>query len=288
MIGTLDRDIVAALDAAGLRAVRVKEVSTLRAAALRRSALRIDLESGETVKARRLEDEDTARLLFELRQYLPEAFVPAFSCRGPVLLERWVDGEVIGHTQPGEAHLREAGRLLTGVHAIPVVAGQPMHQRESTAAWRNEAEQSLAMIVAAGEFDAQEAQRVREMLARLDPGRAPVGLTHVDFCGENMLIDRGHRLRVFDNDRVRIGPLGFDLARARYRWALEPAAWTCFRDAYAGGPWSAEALGTLGFWEVMAVVKSAIFRLRTDPALVRIPATRLRQLAHGQGLGGGQ
>jgi len=288
MIGTLDPDIAAALDAAGLRACRVQEVSTLRAAAPRRSAYRIDLESGGTIKARRLEDDQTSKRLFDLRRDLPDAFVPAFGCHGPVLLERWADGEVIGNTQAGDAYLGEAGRLLAGIHAIPIVAGLAVHQREPTATWRDEAERGLELIVGAGRFDVLEARGVSELLARLDPGLATVGLTHVDFCGENMLVDRTGRLRIFDNDRVRIGPLGFDLARSRYRWALELAAWTRFREAYAGGTLSAEALETLGFWEAVAVVKSAVFRLRTDATRVRTPLARLRQIAGWGGAGEGR
>ena len=91
MIGTIDHDVAAALEVAGLRARSWREVSTIRASAVRRSAYRIDLGSGETIKARRLEDAGTARRLFEVRQELPDAFVPAFMCHGPVLLERWVE-----------------------------------------------------------------------------------------------------------------------------------------------------------------------------------------------------
>jgi len=286
MSDTLNRDVAAVLEAEGLRVVRVRRVSTIRAAAHRRSAYRIDLETGETIKARRLEDADTARRLFEARRDLPDAFVPAFLCRGPVLLERWVEGRLLGNGQPHDERLHEAGLLLAGVHAATAVAGQPVRHRERTAPWRDEAEHGLGLLVAAGGLEEPAARSLRGMLARHDPGLATIGLTHVDFCGENMLIDHTGRLRVFDNDRVGVGPLGFDLARSWYRWALAAPAWARVEKAYEGEASSAEALDALGFWGPVAVVKSAIFRLRIDPALARGPLDRLRLIAAAAGGGG--
>jgi len=286
MSETLNQDIAAVLEAEGLRAVRVEQVSTIRAAALRRSTYRIDLETGETIKARRLEDAGTAERLFAARRDLPDAFVPAIMCRGRVLLEQWVEGRVLGNAQPDDARLHEAGLLLAAVHAATVVAGQPVHHRERSAAWRDEAERGLELVVAAGELEEPAARSLREQLARHDPGFATIGLTHVDFCGENMLIDQAGRLRVFDNDRVGVGPLGFDLARSWYRWALAAPAWARLERAYAGAAPSAEALDALGFWAPVAVVKSAVFRLRLDAVLARVPLDRLRLIAAAARAGG--
>lgn len=279
MSETYDRDVAAALDFAGLRALTFREVSTIRSLPVRRTVYRIDLESGETIKARRLEDAGIARRLFEVRQDLPDAFVPAFMCHGPVLLERWVDGELLGNTTPADDHLREAGLLLAGLHATPTVAGQPVHRRESTAAWRDEAERAIGAIVDADVLDAAAAATLRRVLLRADPGLATVGLTHLDFCGENMVVDRTGRLRVFDNDRVGIGMLGFDLARTWYRWALEPQAWRCFRAVYVSRMSSAETLETLDFWRIVATAKSAALRLGADRTRVHVPLDRLRLIA---------
>lgn len=285
MIGTIDYDVAAALEAAGLRARSWREVSTIRASAVRRSAYRIDLESGETIKARRLEDAGTARRLFEVRQELPDAFVPAFMCHGPVLLERWVEGEILGSTPPSDAHLRQAGLLLAGLHATPAVAGQPVGRRERTAAWRDEAERGLGTVVEAGALDATVAAELRRILERADPGLATTGLTHVDFCGENMLLDQARRLRVFDNDRVGTSMLGFDLARTWYRWNLASPAWASFQAVYASGLSSMEALETLDFWGIVAPVKSAVFRIDADRARVDVPLDRLRRIAGAGGCG---
>ncbi|HEY6356659.1 MAG TPA: hypothetical protein VIX35_00360, partial [Vicinamibacterales bacterium] len=111
-------------------------------ATARRATYRVDLESGETIKARCLDDESSARRLFEIRRGLPHAFVPAFHHHGRVLLERWVQGEILGRTAPDDARLVEAAVLLGGLHATRVAA-EPAVPDDSTQAWRLRAERGL-------------------------------------------------------------------------------------------------------------------------------------------------
>jgi hypothetical protein len=93
-----------------------------------------------------------------------------------------------------------------------------------------------------------------------------------------MLIDGSGRLRVIDNERLRVDALGFDVGRCWYRWALPPRAWEGFRSAYAAGMPFSEPLEHFGFWSLVAVVKSAALRSRLDPARARIPLDRLRSI----------
>ena len=49
---TLDAEVVQALDRAGYRARTFEDITTIRLPAFRRATYRIDLDSGETIKAR--------------------------------------------------------------------------------------------------------------------------------------------------------------------------------------------------------------------------------------------
>jgi len=275
----LDPEIAIALDRAGLRARAFRRISQMRPADARRSVYRIDLEPGHTIKARLVPDEETARRLFEICRDLPDAFAPVFGCYGAVLLEDWIDGEELGDRPPSDAHLVDAGSLLAHLHATPTVAGHPVHDMRSTAAWRDEAEAGLRQILAAGGLDEQDASLIRGALERLDPGQAIFGLVHTDLCGENVVVDRAGRLRVVDNERVGIDALGFDVARTWYRWALPTPAWERLRSTYAARAPFAEPLETFGFWSVVAVAHSAALRLRKDRARAHVPLDRLRRMA---------
>ena len=279
MSQALDQEIAAALDRSGLRVRGFRRISPIRPAEPRRSVYRIDLDSGRTIKARLVPDEETARRLFKICRALPEAFAPAFGCHGAVLLEDWIDGEELGDKPPSDAQLIEAGSLLAQLHAMPVVAGCWVHDMRSTAARREKADAGLLEVLAAGEIDEENALLIRRALERLDPGRAVFGLAHTDLCGENMVVDRAGRLRVVDNERVGVDALGFDVARTWYRWALPAPAWERLRSTYAARAPFTEPLETFDFWSVVAVVHSAAIRLRKDRARAHVPLDRLRRMA---------
>jgi thiamine kinase-like enzyme len=279
MSDSLDLEVAVALDRAGFRAKAFRRISTVHAPHAKRSVFRIELESGRTIKARRVEDEKTARRLFEARRELPDAFASVFASYGAVLFEDWIHGEEVGSTPPSDAHLIEAGSLLACLHATPSVAGHPAHEMRSTAAWRRETEGNLREILAASGLDEQQALLIHTALERRDPQRAVFGLVHTDFCGENMVIDWVGRLRIVDNEWVGIDALGYDLARTWYRWALPYRAWERFRSAYADRKPLAEPLETLGFWSIVALVQSAALRLRQDRVRAQVPLDRLRRMA---------
>jgi thiamine kinase-like enzyme len=279
MSDSLDLDVAVAIDRAGFRVKAFRRISTTHSPGTRRSVYRIDLESGHTIKARRVEDEETARRLFETRRVLPDAFTPAFACYGTVLFEDWIHGKELGSTPPSDAHLVEAGSLLASLHATSCVAGHPVHEMRGTAAWRHETDENLRVVLVAGEVDEQDVLLIRTALERRDPRQAIVGLVHTDFCGDNMVIDQAGRLRVVDNERVGIDALGYDLARAWYRWALPCLAWERFLAAYAARIPLTEPIETLGFWSIVALVQSAALRVRQDRARAHVPLDRLRGMA---------
>jgi aminoglycoside phosphotransferase (APT) family kinase protein len=273
----LPDEIALALEHAGLRARRTQPLATIDAGASGRAVFKLELEDGRTLKARRLEDEASVRRLCAIRRELPAAFAPVVGSQGRVLLEAWIEGKPLDGC-PSAEQLASAAALLAALHAREQLAGEPLHERRPTRDWRERSEADLALLLAAGAIDAGCAERARAGLERRDPQQAIFGLVHSDFCGENLLIDGEGKLRVIDNERLRIDALGFDVARTRYRWPLPPHAWRDFCLAYAAASPLSEPLEHVAFWELVVVVKSARLRLRIDPARVEAPLARLRAL----------
>ena len=174
------------------------------------------------LKARRLEDEATARRLFEIRQGAPAGFAPVLHCHGAVLLEAWIEGEDLAQRPATTQHLIEAATLLACLHATPLVFGRPLPATQSTAAEREMAEHARRRLAADGRMPLAESDGIGAALKQLDPIEALVGLVHTDFCGENMVIDPDGRLHIIDNERMGLGALGLDVARTWYRWMLPP------------------------------------------------------------------
>jgi len=122
MSDRLDPDVAAAIAGTGLAVRRVRELSTIRSPGIGRAVYRLDLASGSTIKLRTLENEDTARRLFDLQQRLPCGFLRAFRRQGRVLFEEWIEGEVLGHRVPHGTHLVDGAALLAALHTTPWTA----------------------------------------------------------------------------------------------------------------------------------------------------------------------
>jgi hypothetical protein len=274
-----DAEVLAALAQAGLCPCAFRQLSNLPSPPYYRATYRIDLTDGRTIKARRLENAAAAGELFRIRRTLPDAFVPAFAQHGRVLLEEWVPGEDLGDLPPGPERLAEAATLLAALHARVRLDGKALHQLRSTAAHRDLAVQRLRQLAAAGVLGPETAQDLDQALRRLDPRHAVFGLVHLDFCGENMVIDRQRGLRVVDNERLGVDALGFDLARAWYRWSLPAAAWEEFQSVYAARLPVADPVLTLPFWRLVAAAGAAAVRWRYSPDRAEKPLRCLHLLA---------
>jgi thiamine kinase-like enzyme len=275
----VDAEVVEALAGAGLRALTIHDISTLRFPAYVRATYRVGIDSGETIKARCFAEEEAAQRLFEIRQALPDAFVPAFHRHGRVLLERWVEGRILG-SEPPDGHLVPAAALLAELHAT-TLSGR-LAADDSTHAWRVQTRHRLEALTRANAITSREAEQWGNALARSDPGQTAMRLGHFDFCGENMIVDTAGRLRVFDNERVGTGPVGFDLARTWYRWHLPARDWAVFLHAYeAAAPRNGPA--RLDFWKLVVLIQSACLRLEKGERFLAIPLDALRRLPEHAG-----
>jgi len=271
---SLDPTVATALAESGLAVRGFALLSRHRLPAINRIAYRIDLSPHGTVKARRLEDDATAKRLHENRCEQPSAFAPVRERRGSVLIEEWIDGESV-EERPEPSAVTQAAILLAELHGRRTVTGQVVHHAHNTIALRAGITERLRHVQAAGVLNERDAALVDQALDRLDPRQAVHGLVHLDFCGENMVLDRDRRLHVIDNERLGIDALGFDLGRARYRWALRPAEWELFRSVYASHLPVALPREGEDFWALVALVYSTALRLRAYPDRVQAPAEQL-------------
>lgn len=251
------------LTAAGYPWTGIALISPLGARKGRRFAFRVETADGRVIKVRLFESEAEARRIFTLRCGLGDGFAPVNALIADIIVETWVAGEPI-ESVGGVRWEVEAGGLLGRLHATPLP--DDVRERVPTAQWLEAARSDIALLVEAGHLDGQEREHVLAVLADCDPGTARVGLTHRDFCGENMIADAAGRLWVIDNEQLAFDPRGFDLAWTRYRWPLSPHEWAAFVDAYTEG--SGAAPEAFEFWQVAAgLMLARVFHQRSPARL---------------------
>lgn len=270
-------EVHAALIHAGMRAVAVTNVTSVHFPTYRRATFRVDLDSGETVKARCFADEQAARRQFELRGRLPAEFVPSLAVHARVLLERWITGRNVG-TRPTADVVTTAARVLASLHATAAAGTHVMYDARLSH-WRERTVAGLRSLREAGLLTATQTDELAQA-AGTEPSRSDVAVVgHFDFCGENMIIDDSDRLHVVDNERVGLGPLGFDLARVWYRWDLPDTSWTRFGHAYAASSARPEPFAHFDFWRIAVLVQSACIRLNSGSNVAAVPVDRLTAFA---------
>jgi Ser/Thr protein kinase RdoA (MazF antagonist) len=139
----------------------------------------------------------------------------------------------------------------------------------------------IAHLGARGALRRADASALLGALQRFAPGAAEVGITHNDFCAENLVEDAAGRLVPIDNEGLRRGFFDYDLARTWYRWPMPEADWLTFAARYGvvRRPDTAHA----SFWRIAAVVKSAALRATRGVGDVTTPIGRLRALLDAAG-----
>lgn len=275
-------EIEAALERLGLRPRRIVRVSSLWKKQGRRCAYRVEADDGRTLKIRQLTTPDEARRLAELRVGLEEAFPPVLARYDSVLLEAWVEGTPLTEGD-SEARAEEAGALLGRLHAQRLDPDVPAVQRTSD--WIARAMSDLEILGCAGKLAPAEVAALRAAILQRNPETAHAALVHLDFCAENMLIDAGGRLHVVDNELLRIAPAGLDLGRTFDRWPMSAAARARFRRGYRSS--APAAVGSTGFWKILAVLMGARVRFQQIPARLGPSLALLRRFSEGKDLSDG-
>lgn len=266
----------------GIRPLRVELVSTLGERKGRRWAYRVDAEDGRVVKARLFENEGEARLVADLRAGIDEAFAPVVARDGAILIEEWIEGDDLNQRDP-ERWTEEAGALLGRLHSTPLPEGTP--SMLDTRRWREAAEADLVLLESVGRLGGREIAALGDEIARRDPGTARAAVTHLDFCADNMLLDRSGRLRIIDNELVKIAPPAFDLGRTFDLWPMSDPAWARLRRGY-------ESVATAwpeacGFWRVVTALLSARIFLHRSPERFEAALARLHRFVAAEGLSDG-
>jgi hypothetical protein len=277
MSNSLDVEILDALEQFGIRIRTVLRISSFHSPEIARKTYRINHDGG-IVKARLLEDESTAGILADFRSELPEEFARILSLSGRVLIEEWIEGDPL--TDVPEPHLlTTAGTLLADLHARQTVQNRALHEMHPTTDHLLAAQKCLHRLVSDEVLPKDVATRLELTMKRSNPLSAISGLVHLDFCGENMVIDRSGRLRLVDNERIGLDSLAYDLARTWYRWALPADAWKTFFISYTTRLPFPNPMDSFSFWKIVVAARSAELRLRALPEKVDVSLSCLRTLA---------
>jgi thiamine kinase-like enzyme len=224
------------------RGVKRFEEIGRRGASSGRQALKVVLEDGSQIKARWLLNKDQAEAWHALRVKIgSRAFFSDFLYgEGQVVVEEWVEGEILPMANPKEETLEESAEILAGIHSIEI--GAP--KIRTTCSEIQQGESRIQSLLQRKAIPLSVAVALRDLLESKAPSETRHGLSHLDFCGENLVLHPSRGIVSIDHEWMCSSSQEFDLARAIGRWGLEGSGAGVFVTAYkrAGGCACTEAL----------------------------------------------
>ena len=255
---TIPDDLASLLGRLGRRA-EFAEAVTKRSGLKERLALRLVLDDGSLLKARRLATTEHAESWSRLRRLIGDRTYLAslLHQEGALVLEEWIEGDTLPMMSLPTEQLAAAGKVLAQLHLLQVPDGGAA-PCTTQILWMKEL---LASLVAHSALSGIQAGQLENKMVQTLPNETLRGVIHYDFCGENLVLNAARGVVSIDHEWLCVGSLEFDLARAITRWNLADESRASFLDAYnrAGGPASRERLD---WWLLCNKVFAAEVRAR--------------------------
>jgi hypothetical protein len=254
----------------GLTAGSVRPITTRPGRGSPRQAFRILLSDGRLLKGRVVH---RAEIIERMRRWLPllpaGRFSELLAADETASLETWCRGPAA--TAADRATIETAGGMLGALHRL--LPRQVVDEQDDRwLAWWRRLDPWIDELAAAGRLT--DAERVRARVAATRPTRATWGLTHRDFCLENLVVGDGG-LCCIDNTTVAPGFLEADLARTFYRWPLAASEREVFLQHYRHHAEPAGYQEHLTFWHLTVALQSAAWHCREECDGIEVPLAEL-------------
>jgi Phosphotransferase enzyme family len=269
----IDARVARVLAELGIKPTSVRPLAN-EAPVTRRPRAYMVVAADITVKIRFTGTSSRARRAAKLTALLADPRMPPpLAVVGTAMVDRWVDGELLGAVQLETTHLDAAADLLASINATRV-PGAP--RARSVAPLVGRFRRQLVELTASGLLDTASADELLAIVRTGLPDRARWSAVHTDLCAENLIVTPDSSLISIDNEHVHLGYVAYDLARSWYRWPKPD--WATERlellHAAALGEERLEPAEQRA-WRLVAVVKSLHLRHRRGVS----PSPSLRALA---------
>ncbi|MCA9115902.1 MAG: phosphotransferase [Planctomycetaceae bacterium] len=240
--------------------VEIIEITTLTGESIdQRSTWRLTFAAGHHLKARVLPASTQLGFLKRSLSALPRDRFPKIIRSGAgAIIEQWFSGEPLTEHTGNAAILKECGEVLGLIHRTPCSSKSGL---QNTVCYQHWFESGLYQLLSHGIIELPLARSIHAFATPHRPELTEYGITHRDFCPENLLIHNG---LVCSIDNTLLAPRSFDedLARTWYRWDPSPADWRQILEGYQSARNLASFYRHLNFWCVYVLVKAIEARLQ--------------------------
>ncbi len=243
-----------------------------------RAAWQLQFADGHALKGMRFNSPAVADGVDHLLGLLGDRHFPRIIARrGPAMLLQWIEGAPVTSRRGQADVLRQCGFLHGWIHA-QAPGGAGATAPGSKPDWGARLEAAAEILAKSGTLARREAgELIRQARMHL-PLTAATGITHGDFCAENLIAGQPDRIYVIDNETLQMDALDYDLARTWYRWPMGRRHWAAYGGGYSEHRGLADFKAHFPYWSVLVLLESAIWHLAKRTGAESIPLRRLPAL----------
>ncbi len=225
----------------------------------RGGAYRLTFRDQPPVKARVVSRSMSSEFLEATLPDLPADHFPRLlAANSRAIVEEWIEGVSLRDAPVTESILFDCGRLLGTIHSLPCSGKSGSHNTVCYGHWFDS---SMFRLLLDGVFDRSLARRIRDIATSHQPAVAEYGVTHRDFCAENLVLREG-RIYAIDNLLLAARAFDEDLARTWYRWPLSAHDWRIFLRGYSESRGIDAYERHARYWKMFVLVNAIVTRLR--------------------------
>jgi hypothetical protein len=194
--------------------------------------------------------------------------------RGSAMLLEWIEGTPLTHRRCHADVLHLCGFLHGWIHA-QTPGGAAATAPGSEPDWGGRLETAAEILVKSGMLAQPDAGELIGQARLHLPRAATTGITHGDFCAENLIMQQPDRIYVIDNETLQVDALDYDLARTWYRWPMRRDQWAAYGEGYSEHRGLADFAAHFPYWSVLVLLESAVWHLAKGTGAASIPLRRL-------------
>lgn len=217
----------------GIKIDSAEEITRLISARQRKASFKLTLTDGRLFKARRFKTPDHFSSVVALSPLIEDLhFSRIVAAHGMASIEQWIGGSPLSAKAVTEGQAHWAGSLLGQLHKITDLPQDLLARAPDVNWYSSKINTHLAALVARGALEPALAEKIFELALECQPASFDVGLTHGDFCADNMVIRDNGEIFVVDNESLGLGALDYDIARCLTRWPMNEALRKAFLEGY--------------------------------------------------------
>jgi hypothetical protein len=242
-----------------------------------RAAWQLRFADQHVLKGVRFNNSAAADRTEHLLRLLGDRYFPRIVARrGPAMLLQWIEGARLTSRRCQADVLRQCGFLQGWIH-VQAPTGPAVTNPPTEPDWGARLDSAAETLAKAELLPREAGELIRQALLSL-PRAVPTGITHGDFCADNLIVQLPDRIYVIDNDTLQVGAPDYDLARTWYRWPMRRAQWAAYGEGYGQHRGLASFEAHFPYWSVLVLLESAVWHVAMGTGAVSIPLRRLQTL----------